>query len=145
MRSRGATVVYTVLAYIACTFGVQGVSHFVVNADHYAAIAIMRTEPIVPMGIASMVIQGTIFGFLFPAFNRGRRAIGNGLVFSWSIGAFLASYIALGEAGKYGVPSIASWVVVEVAAAAAQFTLFGIALGLLHRQHATPNAPPARG
>ena len=140
-----ATVVLTVLAYIATTFGVQGASHFAINADHYAAIPIMRTEPVIPMGIASMVVQGLVFAWLFPVFNRDSRSLRNGVMFSCALGAFLASYIILGEAGKYSIPSIPSWIAVETTVAAVQFIVFGLLLGLLHRrsgvqQHAMQGA-----
>lgn len=128
------TVAVTILAYVVTTFAVQGTSHFAINADHYASITIMRAEPIVPMGLTSMVIQGFIFAWLFPAFRRESRPILSGIAFSCTIGAFLASYIALGEAGKYAVPSIGSWIAVEVTAAAVQFVLFGLLLGLVHRR-----------
>ena len=135
-----ATVLLTVLAYVVTTFAVQGTSHFVVNKDHYAAISIMRAEPVIAMGVTSMVIQGLIFALLFPTFNRGTSAVRNGLVFSWAIGGFLASYIALGEAGKYAIPSIPSWFAVETAVAAVQYSVFGALLGLIHRPSATPSA-----
>jgi hypothetical protein len=143
-RRHPVTVALTVLAYMITTFGVQGASHFAVNAEHYAAISIMRAEPIVPMGLASMVIQGLVFAYLFPIFNRGRNPIWDGLIFSWFLGAFLASYIVLGEAGKYAIPSIGSWIAVELSTAAVQFTVFGTLLGLLHRRHFAPNAATAR-
>lgn len=128
------TIVATVAAYVITTFAVQGASHFAINAEHYAAIDIMRPEPIVAMGILSMVVQGVIFALLFPAFAGVTSTVRRGILFSWAIGAFLASYIVLGEAGKYAVPSIPSWIGVEAAAAAVQFTLFGILLGLIHRR-----------
>lgn len=139
-RRTAATVTLTVLAYMLATFGVQGASHFALNADHYGAIDIMREQPIVPMGLASMVVQGLVFAYLFPIFNRGPSPIRNGLTFSWLVGAFLASYIVLGEAGKYAVPSIPSWLAVELSTAAVQFTLFGVLLGLVHRYAAVPDA-----
>jgi hypothetical protein len=140
MQRRVARVVLTVLSYMAVTFGVQGASHFVVNADHYAGIAIMRAEPIIPMGLASMVVQGLIFAWLFPVFNRGPHAMRNGIVFSCALGAFLASYVVLGEAGKYLIPSLGSWIAVEGSVAAVQYILFGLLLGLVHR---TGAAQPA--
>lgn len=130
------TVALTVLAYIVSTFGVQGVSHFGINANHYSGIPIMRPEPIIPLGVASMVIQGLIFAWLFPMFDRGRNSIRNGIAFSCAVGAFLASYIVLGEAGKYSIPSIGSWILVEGSAALVQFVVFGIFLGLIHRRRA---------
>jgi hypothetical protein len=137
-RRNSATIVLTVVAYALTTFVVQGASHFAINAEHYAGISIMRAEPIVPMGLASMVIQGALFALLFPAFNRDGRTMRNALVFSWALGGFLASYIVLGEAGKYAIPSIPSWIAVELSAAAVQYTLFGVLLGLLHRRSVAP-------
>jgi hypothetical protein len=78
-----------------------------------------------------MLVRGTIFGLLFPVLDRGPSTIRNAVLFSWALGAFLASYIVLAEAGKYAVPSIPSWVAVEATTAAIQFT--GILLGLVHR------------
>lgn len=135
-----AAVVLTVLAYIVVTFGVQGGSHFAVNAAHYAAIPILRAEPLVPMGLGSMLIQGLIFGALFPAFSRTTATVRDGVKFSWALGGFLASYIVLGEAGKYAIPSIASWVAVEGSVAFVQYTVFGVFLGLIHRRRAGSGA-----
>lgn len=129
-----ATVLLTVLAYVVATFGVQGASHFVINAEHYAAISIMRPDPVIPMGVGSMLIQGTIFALLFPTFNTNGSTMRSALVFSWTIGGFLASYIVLGEAGKYVIPSVSSWILVEGSTAAVQFTVFGVLLGLVHRK-----------
>jgi len=131
---RPLTVLLTVVVYVVATFCVQGTSHFVLNASHYANIPIMRTEPLVPMGLASMVVQGLIVAWLFPTFNRGGRPIRNGVIFSCALGGFLASYIVLGEAGKYSIPSIGSWIAVEGAAAVVQYVVFGVFLGLLHRR-----------
>ncbi len=130
--SRLLRVLLTALAYVAATFAVQATSHFALNADHYRSIPILRAEPLFVLGFSSMLIQGLLFGLLFPVFDSDRRPIRNGLVFSWAMGLFLASYIALAEAGKYMVPSLASWIGVEAGAAAAQFTLFGVLLGLIH-------------
>ncbi len=135
-----ATIVLTVLAYVLTTFLVQGTSHFALNAGYYAGIPIMRAEPIVPFGLGAMVVQGWIFALLFPVFNRGGSPVRNGLLFSWAVGGFLASYVVLGEAGKYAIPSLSSWMVVELGAAAVQYTLFGALLGLLHR----PSGPALR-
>jgi hypothetical protein len=129
-----ATVALTVLAYVIVTFGVQGASHFALFAGHFAAIPIMRAEPVIAMGVGSMLIQGTLFALLFPTFQRGSNAVWDGVKFSWALGGFLASYIVLGEAGKYAIPSIPSWIGVEGSVAFVQYTLFGVLLGLIHRR-----------
>ena len=136
MHRSPARIALTVVAYVVTTFAVQGTSHFAINADHFAAIPIMRTEPILPLGIAAMVIQGLVFGWLYPVYANGASTLRKAIGFSWLIGGFLASYIVLGEVGKYAIPSISSWIGVELSAAFVQYTLFGVCLGLVHR--ATP-------
>ena len=131
---RVSTVVLTILAYVLATFTVQALSHFVINAEHYRTIPMLRPDPIFAFGVLSMVVQGAVFGILFPVFNSGGSSIRNGLAFSWFLGAFLASYIVLGESGKYVVPSIAAWIRVEFLAAVAQFTVFGVLLGMVHKK-----------
>jgi hypothetical protein len=142
MRRRPVQVALTVVAYVLTTFAVQGTSHFAINAAWYASIPIMRAEPLIPLGIASMLIQGLIFAWLYPVFANGASTLRKSIVFAWLIGAFLASYIVLGEAGKYAIPSLSSWIVVEASAAFAQFTIFGVWLGLIHRA-AVVNPVPA--
>jgi hypothetical protein len=75
-------VLLTVVAYVVATFGVQGASHFGVNARHYASLHIMRTEPVFSLGFASMLIQGLVFAALFPVFHRKGSTIRNAVAFS---------------------------------------------------------------
>jgi hypothetical protein len=125
--------ILTVLAYVIATFAVQATSHFGINAEHYAQLPNLRPEPIVPMGITAMLVQGLVMAWLYPRLDGAGSSIWHALRFAWVMGAFLVSYIALGESGKYLVPSIASWLAVETIAGFCQFTLFGLMLGLLHR------------
>jgi len=80
-----ATIGLTVLAYVVVAFGVQGASHFALFAAHYAAIPIMRAEPVIAMGLGSMLIQGVLFALLFPAFQRGGDSVWDGVRFSWVV------------------------------------------------------------
>jgi hypothetical protein len=141
MHRHPTQVLLTTVAYVFTTFAVQGTSHFVINADHFAAIPIMRAEPLIPLGIVSMVIQGLIFGWLYPIYADGQSTLRKSIGFSWLIGGFLASYIVLGEVGKYAIPSVASWIAVELSAAFVQYTIFGAFLGLIHRSTATRPTP----
>ncbi len=126
----------TVVAYIAATFAVQATSHFGINAEHYARLGYLRAEPIVPMGFASMIVQGLVMAWLYPRLEGAGRSLWHALRFAWLMGAFLVSYIALAEAGKYAVPAIGPWIAVEVVAGFLQYTLFGLLLGLIHRRAA---------
>ena len=120
-----------VFAYISASFLVQAISHFVVNADHFAGIGFMRQEPIMALGIGTMVIQGIVLTYLYTLLSKNGSSVRHGFIFGLLFGIFLVSYIALVEPSKYMVPSISSWVAVEGSAGLVQFGLFGILLGLI--------------
>lgn len=115
-------------AYVVVTCVVQGASHFVFAARHYATVSYLRDEPVIALGVLSMLVQGAILGNLYRLTAPERRSIRTAVGLSLTMGAFLASYIALAEAGKYQVPSTPSWIAVEVASAAVQFALNGVTL-----------------
>jgi hypothetical protein len=131
-----------VVAYVLATFLTQAVSHFVVNRGHYAAVTYLRPEPIFSLGIASMLIQGAVLGFLYSRTRTAGRSIGDALRFAWLAGSILVSYIALAEAAKYRVPAIGSWLAVEIVAGFAQFTFYGVLLGLIYARQCATSAGP---
>ena len=133
--------VLSIIGYLVTTFAVQAVSHFVMNVDHYAAVGHMRSDPIFPLGLFSMLVQGTVMSFLFSKIDVSERTILGALRFSWLCGTILVSYIALAEAAKYTVPSVVSWIAVEGIVGFVQFTLFGVILGLAHKKPSTADAP----
>src|SRR6266852_4492827 len=124
--------ILTVLGYIVATFVTQATSHFVIFAQHYATLAYLRPETVFPLGFATMIIQGSVLSYVFAnsRFAGGSRM--DAVRFAWLFGAFCVSYIALGEAAKYNVPSIPSWIAVEAGVGFVQYTLFGILLGVAH-------------
>jgi len=126
--------VFSVLGYICATFLTQGLSHFLIFSAHYGAIPILRQQPKFVLGLSSMVIQGAILTFVFTGsrFDTGRLI--DALALAWSFGAFLVSYIALAEPGKYDVPSALSWFLVEAGVGLAQYTLIGVLYWLAHRK-----------
>src|SRR5229473_5137320 len=54
-----------VLAYVVATFGTQAVSHFAVNAQHYASVTYLRKEPIFAFGVLVMFVQGSVLAYLY--------------------------------------------------------------------------------
>jgi hypothetical protein len=126
-----------VAAYVFATLSVQMLNHFVINKQHYAAVSFLRAEPIFPLGILTTFVQGTILVWLFPRVRGNGSAYVEGIKFALVIGAFLGSYMILGEPAKYVVPSVASWMAVEAVASFLQFLLFGILLGLMYKASAS--------
>src|SRR5262245_49629908 len=123
-----------VIAYVVATFLVQGTSHFAIFAAHYAQLSILRAEPRFALGLISMVIQGSILSYVLVSsrFNTGR--VLDAMRLSWLFGAFLLSYMALAEAGKYAVPDVAAWIAVETTVAFVQYSLIGFLYGLMSKR-----------
>lgn len=130
----------SVAAYVLATFAVQAINHFVINAEHYAALGYERKEPIFALGLLSMLIQGAVFSYLFGWLSRAEGPPLRAVTFAWLAGSVLVSYEALAEAAKYQVPNVGTWVLVEALAGFAQFTLFGLLLGWIHRRASAPVA-----
>ncbi|EKF19393.1 hypothetical protein [Nitratireductor pacificus] len=124
----------SVLAYLVITFAVQASNHLVVNAAHYARQGIVAPEPIFAGGVASMLVQGAVLTFLYSRLRPAFPGVTGGLWFALLMGAFLGSYIALGEPSKYLVSSWVEWFAVEATASLLQFALFGLALGSIHER-----------
>ena len=129
----------TVLAFVFASFVVQALSHFVLNMAHYSSIPFMRAEPIMPLGLLVMAIQGIVLAYLFNAFLSHepfskQSVMKSALLFALLMGAFLGAYIALVEPAKYEVPAVGSWIAVEASASLVQFLIFGFLLGLIHKE-----------
>ena len=120
-------------AYVAASFVVQALSHFVFAADHFAAVPFMRPEPIMAMGVGTMLVQGALLTGVFGRFGRAETLARDAIAYALAMGAFLGAYIAIVEPAKYAVPSIGSWIMVEGLAALVQFILFGLGLRLVFR------------
>jgi hypothetical protein len=124
--------VLSVLAYVIASFVTQALSHFVIFAAHYREIAFSRPDPIFALGIASMLIQGTVISLIFAHTAWASQGVAKAILYALMIGAILVSYEALAEAAKYAVPHIVSWIAVEIASGTVQFALVGVGLWLAH-------------
>jgi len=128
--------IFSILAFMVVSFSVQGTSHFVINADHFASVGFLRPGPIMPLGLAAMILEGFIMSVALSRFMPGGSTVRDGLAVSAAFGLFLASYIVLAEPAKYAVPSISNWMVIEATASCIQFSVFGLLLGFIHRKKA---------
>lgn len=79
-----------------------------------------------------MLIQGIALAFLYARSEWAGRSTFNSLLFAWLGGSLIVSYIAFAEAAKYTIPSVSSWLLVEIPAGFIQFTIYGLLLSLIH-------------
>jgi hypothetical protein len=124
----------TVIAFFVATFGVQATNHFVLSVEHYASEPIIDPNPLIIGGLIAIFLQGTILSVLYKQLRSQFTGLRGAVAFSWIMGLFLCSYIALAEPSKYLINAKLSWTLTEATASFVQFTLFGLLLGFIHNR-----------
>lgn len=125
----GAWVVYLVATFIG-----GFVWHLLLFKQTYIDLKIFTRieDPVIPLGLSAMVIQGIILAYVYPLVSRRSRPVVDGLRFGVLVGVFLATSAVLAEAGKNYVASLGTWLVLETSYYLLQFMLSGLAIGLVY-------------
>jgi len=97
--------------------------------------AVTRAEPIIPLGILAMLIQGAVIGYLYPFYykNQGNPIL-QGIKFNLIIGLMTYSVMGFAMAAKMQIEPIAQFLLYHTAFQAIQFVLTGAALGFIFKQ-----------
>lgn len=133
--------VLAALAYIVVTFVLAVGWHLGLFKGVYDELGIFtRREPLIPLGVLSMVVQGAVLAYAYPFFSRGGSPVREGLRFGLVMGAFIASSAVLATAGKHEVSSLRTWLVLESAFYALQYAIVGPVIALVYGD----TAPPGR-
>lgn len=130
------------LAYLLPTFPLGYFWHLVAFVERYHRLDIYRDEVIIPLGLASMVIQALVFAWAYPRlfpiarvpWQRG--AIGFGCLF----GVMAWSFVVLPVAAKYRMASVQDFIVLETCFTALQFAVVSPLIALAHRFGDRPSA-----
>lgn len=122
------------LAYVIVTFAMGFTWHLVLFRDLYRELAIYSRldDPIIPLGVASMLIQGAILAYIYPHLSPRRNPPVDGIKFGVLMGIFLASSAVLAEGAKQNVTSLSTWLLIESGYYVIQFGLSGLVIGLLY-------------
>jgi len=118
-------------AYLIITFVVATAWHLVVFKDLYMTAG-MRREPLLHLGILSMLIQAFLMASLYPRFRGAGTPALEGLKFGVLMGLFMGSYGVLAEAGKFDIGPVGPFVATEGAFFLLQFAIVGTVIGLVY-------------
>lgn len=130
-----ARFILTALAYIIPTMILGYAWHLLIFKDLYDKLGIYnRTEPIIPLGFASMIIQGLIIAYLFPFYAKNNYTIAGAIKFNLIIGLFLFSVSSLANAAKINVTDMKTWLLIQAAFHLLQFGVAGILIGLVNKR-----------
>jgi hypothetical protein len=123
------------LAYVLPTFPLGYVWHLTTFAENYNRLAIFREDIIIPMGLASMIIQGLFFAWVYPRLfsTAADQWLGSALKFGVAFGLLAWSFLVLPVAAKYNMTSVTDFMVLETAFTALQFAVVSPLIALAYR------------
>ena len=125
-----------VLAYLVPTFALGFVWHLVLFEHYYQALAIYRSDIIIPFGLLSMLIQGVIFAWIYGRvfaphdgafWSRALAYAALGAVLSWS-------FTTLAVAAKNVMVSVPDYLLIETGYTIAQWIMVGPLTALVLQQ-----------
>lgn len=125
-------------AYLVPTFPLGYLWHLKVFHAQYERLAMYRESVLIPLGLASMLVQGLLFAWLYPRLfdtNRGAWLSSAGS-FALVFGALAWSFTTLPIAAKYRMTSVASFMALETAFTAVQFVAVAPLIALAWRDRA---------
>lgn len=124
-----------VAAYLVPTFPIAFLWHLTWFERSYHALGIYRPDPIIPFGLASMVVQAVIFSWVYPRLfpQDDRPFLVKGLLYGAGLGLLSWSFTTLAVAAKHPMASIGDYVMLETGFTAVQFLIVGPLIALAHR------------
>lgn len=134
MYSPTSKLLQTIVGYTIITMLLTYVWHLIAFPKLYESFGIYsRKDPIIPLGLASMIVQGFAIAHLFPLYAQNEYSIGKALTFSFIIGLIIFSVSTLAATAKIEVFFLSRWLLVQVTLHIIQFSLTGILLWIIYR------------
>lgn len=126
---------WAVLAYLVPTFPLGYFWHLVTFADRYHSLEMYREDVLIPLGLASMVIQALVFAWAYPRlFPPTRVSWARGTVaFGGVFGVMAWSFVVLPVAAKYRMTSVQDFIVLETCFTALQFAVVSPLIAMAYR------------
>ena len=125
-----------VAAYVLPTFPLGFFWHLSTFKAQYDALGLYRQDVIIPMGLASMLIQGLIFAYLYPRLFSTAHGdwVNSAFKFFLAFGVLAWSFLVLPVAAKYNMTSVAGFVSLETAFTALQYAVAAPLIALTWRE-----------
>lgn len=128
--------IFGILAYLVPTFALGFVWHLVLFEAYYQALAIYRSDIIIPFGFLSMLIQAVIFAWIYEkAFAQRNGAFLSRALAYATLGATLSwSFTTLAVAAKNVMASVPDYLLIETGFTIVQWIMVGPLTALAFQQ-----------
>ena len=116
-----------ILAYVVPTFALGFAWHLILFDQYYKALAIYRSDIIIPLGFISMLMQAAIFAWIYKeTFARWNAPLlSRALLYAALGGALSWSFTTIAVAAKNVMTSVPDYLVIETAYTLVQWTMVG--------------------
>lgn len=107
--------------------------HVIWFHDVYVKLGAMtRPEPIIPLGMLSIIIQGMVIAYFYPFYYRGGNPIFQGIKFNLIIGLMIYTVMGFATAAKFAIEPISTFLIYHTIFQFVQFVATGVVLGLIY-------------
>lgn len=120
-------------SYVAIVFPLALGWHLGLFKEQYQSFGYFEGEPNVPIGLATVIIQGAVLSLIYPLFQSGGAGFARAFQFAGLMGLFFWTSHVLALVAKQNVPNAGSFIVMETGYLIIQFGLFALVLGLIYR------------
>jgi len=126
----------SVAAYLLPTFPLGYLWHLVTFHEQYERLGIYRPDVLIPLGLASMVIQAVIFAVVYPRlFDTSRDGWWRGALRFFALTGVLSwSFTTLPVAAKFDMTSVPDFLALESGFTLLQFAVVSPLIALAWRQ-----------
>jgi hypothetical protein len=130
--SMSKKIILATISYVVLSFAIAYPWHLVWFHDQYVEMgAFTRAEPIVALGVLTMVIQGVVIAYFYPFWYRGGNPVWAGIRFSLIIGLLIYSVMGPATVAKFTIEPISAFLTYHSIFQFLQFTISGAVLGLI--------------
>ena len=119
--------------YVIIVFPLALGWHVCLFREKYEGFGYFAGDPNIPVGLATIIIQGLVLALIYPLFHTGRTGFARAFQFAGLMGLFFWTSHVLALVAKQNVPNAAGFVAMETGYLVVQFSVFAVLLGLIYR------------
>lgn len=126
-------IAFATAAYVVLSMAIAFPWHLIWFHDLYVKMgAVTRAEPIIPLGILSMFIQGAVIAYLYPFWYKGGNPAIQGIKFMLFAGLLIYSVMGFATVAKMDINPVSTFLAYHTVFQLIQFVVTGAALGLIY-------------
>jgi hypothetical protein len=125
-------IALSTLAFFISSFVIQGLLGFALGGDYFLSITIMRQAPLAYLSMSATILTGIAVAIIYPITTVSGTPALRGLKFGFLIGFITIPFVALDVPGRFMIPSVGTWILLQGILGIVHSSLAGTLIGLIH-------------